>query len=283
MTETLTSQYREIPLDLIDVLPGRRAVDPNWVETLAADFNDRGQRTPIEVIQRGDRFQLVSGGHRVAAGSLNKQQSISAIVKQPADFAHDAQIKLAEIVENFMRRELSTLDRSFDVAAWREIFEAVKGAVRVGRKPKAGNSLKSETISGDDLDDMSGRFAASFTEAAQRSLGLSRPAVFRHLKIAALGENVRQRISLLPIADNQSELLALAGEPEARRLAIVEHLLAGATSVVDAIAIMDDIAPSLPREPYERMSETFSRLKAEQQYRFFDLHEDAIAAWMASR
>jgi len=284
-TSVGVQEYRDIAIELVDVLPGRRALDPNWVETLAADFKERGQRTPIEVIQRGDRFQLVSGGHRVSAGRLNRQATISAIVKQPADFAHDAQIKLAEIVENFMRRELSALDRAFDVAAWREIFELVRGEVKRGgnRRGKV-QSLKSETLNGSaDLDTISHLFADNFTVAAQKALCLSRAAVFRSLTIAGIGETARQAIALLPIADNQTELLALAAEPEARRATIVEHLVAGAASVADAIAIIDDLAPSLPREPYERISETFSRLKAEQQYRFFDLHEDAIAAWMASR
>lgn len=120
VTETLTSEHRQIPIDQIDVLAGRRALDPNWVETLATDFRARGQRTPIEVIQRQERFQLVSGGHRVAAAKLNMQSSIIALVKQPADFASEAEVKLAEIVENFMRRELSALDRAMDVAAWRD-------------------------------------------------------------------------------------------------------------------------------------------------------------------
>jgi ParB family chromosome partitioning protein len=283
LTETLTSEHREIPLDRIDILSGRRALDPNWVETLAADFKARGQRTAIEVIQRAERFQLVSGGHRVGAASFNDQSTIIALVKQPADFASEAEIKLAEIVENFMRRELSALDRAMDVAAWREIFEAVKGTIKMGRKPKADNSLKSETISEADLDGMSERFAATFTEAAQKALGLSRPAVFRHLKIASIGESVRQLISLLPIADNQSELIALVGHPQARQLAIAEQLVGGAANVADAIAILDNLPPPPMVATWERMSERFARLKPAEQELFFSLHADAFLKWHASR
>lgn len=274
---------RDIPLDLIDVLHGRRALDPNWVETLAADFKVRGQRTPIEVLASGDRFRLVFGGHRVAARKLNGDVVVSAIVKQPKDFAGDAEIKLAEIVENFMRRELSALDRAFDVAAWREIFETVKGTIKAGRKPKARNSLKSETISDDDLDALSAQFADGFSEAAQKALRLSRPAVFRHLKIAELGEASRQRISLLPIADNQSELLTLVAQPAPRRVLIIDKLIAGASSVTDAIAIIDDTPPVMAMARWEKVSETFSRLPAAEQHSFFSLHEDAILQWVASR
>jgi ParB family chromosome partitioning protein len=286
LTETLTSEHREIRLDLLDILPGRRAQDPNWVETLAADFRARGQRTPIEVIQRADRFQLVSGGHRVGAARFNGQSTIIALVKQPADFASEAEIKLAEIVENFMRRELSALDRAMDVAAWREIFEAVKGTVKRGGDRRSGSKSQLETlIAGPDqaLDDMSARFAATFTDAAQKALGLSRPAVFRHLKIASIGESVRQLISLLPIADNQSELIALVGHPQARQLAIAEQLVAGAANVADAIAILDNLPPPPMVATWERMSERFARLKPAEQELFFSLHADAFLKWHASR
>lgn len=264
-----------IPVDAIDVLAGRRVLDPNWVKTLAADFHDRGQRTPIEVIQTGERYRLVVGGHRLAAVSLVGWSHIDAIVNAPEDFANEAEIRLAEIVENFMRRELSVLDRAMDVAAWREIYEAVKGAVKPGRKTKAQAD--------DELDEISRKFATNFTEAAQKALGLSRDAIFRSLKIARIGESIRQRIALHDIADNQSELLALVGHPVDRQAAIVNRLLAGAGSVADAIAIIDNLAPEIPQAAWERMSERFSRLKSDEQARFFALHEEAILAWMASR
>lgn len=283
MTEILVPNHREISIDQIDVLPGRRALDPNWVETLAADFRERGQRTPGEVLVTGDRYRLIVGGHRLAARKHNGDTTFTAIVKLPSAFASEAEIKLAEIVENFMRRELSALDRAFDVADWRDVFEAVKGPVKVGRKAKSGNSLKSETISDADLAALSSRFADGFAEAAQRALRLSRPAVFRHLKIAQLGETIRQRIALLPIAENQSELLALVGEPTARRLAIVDRLLEGAANVADAIAILDNTPPAQPMARWEKVSETFSRLPASDQHNFFRLHEDAILQWVASR
>jgi ParB family chromosome partitioning protein len=276
---------RHIALDLIDVPAGRRALDPNWVEALAGDFRERGQQTAIEVIQRGERFQLVYGGHRFAAASFNKWPTIRTIVRQPSEFAGAAQIKLAEIVENFFRRELSALDRAFDVAAWREIYEAVNGEVKRGGDRRSGNqSRKSATLIDDPaLAELSALFADNFTVAAQKALRLSRDAVFRSLKIARLGERVRQRISLLPIANNQSELLSLQAQPVPRQDAIIDRLIAGAVRVADAIAIIDDIAPATPMARWEKVSETFSRLPAAEQHNFFSLHEDAILQWVASR
>lgn len=278
------NEYQDIDVALIDVPAGRRELDPNWVEALGADMAERGQRTPIEVLAIGSRFRLVAGRHRLAARILHKSPTVRALVKQPADFANEAEIRLAEIVENFMRRELSVLDRAFDVAAWREIFETVRGTVQRGGDRRSKAKLQDATLIGDEaLDAVSLKFAANFTDAAQKALGLSKDAIFRALKIARLGDDLRQRISLLPIADNQSELLALVGQPEARQHAIVGHLVAGAANVADAIAILDDAPPTVAQAAWERMSERFSRLKADEQARFFALHEDAIVAWMASR
>lgn len=284
MTQTLTSEHREIAVDLIDVLPGRRELDPNWVEALAADFNERGQRTPIEVIARGERFQLVAGRHRIGAVLFNGDLVIKALVKQPEAFATEADIKLAEIVENFMRRELSVLDRAMDVAAWREIFEAVKGTVKRGGDRRSGSKSQVATLIDDaDFDAASGRFAANFTDAAQKALGLSKDAIFRALKIARVGESIRQRIALMPIADNQSELLALVGHPAARQASIVDQLVAGAANVADAIAIIDDLPPPETVASWERMSERFSRLNPSHQALFFQLHEESILQWLAGR
>ncbi|MBN9333264.1 ParB N-terminal domain-containing protein [Devosia sp.] len=275
---------RHIDTLLIDVPEGRRVLDPDWVSTLAADFRLRGQQTAIELIQRGDRFQLVYGAHRLDAAKVAEWTSIRAIVRQPGEFISAAQVKLAEIVENFMRRELSVLDRAFDVAAWREIFEAVNGEVKRGGDRRGKQSLKSETLIDDaQLDALSSVFADNFTVAAQKALRLSKAAVFRSLKIARLGEHARQRISLLSIADNQTELLALCEEPSARQALIIDKLLDGAVSVADAIGIIDNLAPEQPAAVWERMSERFARLPSADQHQFFTLHEDAILQWVASR
>ncbi|MBJ3783381.1 hypothetical protein [Devosia sediminis] len=275
---------RDIALSLIDVPEGRRALDPDWVATLAAEFKIAPQRTAIDLLQVGERYQLVTGGHRFAAKVLAEHVSIRAVIWQARDFAHHAQIKLVEIAENFMRRELSVLDRAFDVAAWRDVYETVQGAVKRGGDRRSKSKLQLATLIDDDtLRMVSEQFATTFTVEAQRALGLSRDAVFRLLKIARIGEGNRQRISLLPIANNQSELLALQGHPAPRQSAIIDRLLDGAASVADAIAIIDDKPPMPVMAKWEKVSETFSRLPASDQANFFSLHEDAILQWVASR
>lgn len=275
---------RDVPLELIDVPSGRRALDPDWVDTLAAEFATTPQHTAIDLLQRDQRFELVTGGHRYAAKVKAQHATIRAVVWQERDFAHRAQIKLVEIAENFMRRELSALDRAFDVAAWRDVYETLQGAVKRGGDRRSKSKSQVETLIGDEAMSVAAEtFAATFTVAAQRALGLSRANVFRSLKIAGLGEAARHRISLLPIADIQSELLALVAEPAARQALIIDKLVDGAASVADAVAIIDDLPPSLQLSAWEKMSERFSRMRAADQHQFFALHEEAILQWVAER
>lgn len=265
----------DIALALIDVPSDRRRLDPKWVDTIAALFESQGQLSPIEVIARGERYQLVFGAHRRAAGIKAGWATIRAVVMDAATFASEAEIKLREITENLARREPSVLDRSVDITKWREIYEAAHRINKGGRRAKDV-----------DPEELSANFALSFSEAAQRAFDLSRRTIFLALKIASIAAPLRELISLHPVADNQSELLQLAAEPPERQRQIVElltRLALPAANVADAIAIMDS-KPERPREAaWQKIATGFSRLKEAEQNRFFDLHEASIQRWLATR
>lgn len=268
-----------IDVALVDVAAGRRKLDPAWVETLADLFSSQGQKTPIEVLATGERYRLVFGHHRLAAAKLLGYRAIQAVVKTPEEFASAADIRLAEITENLARRDLSVLDKSVDVASWREIYEATSGTVKRGRPSKLSQVA---TIS----DDHAERFAASFSEAARKTLGLNRDAVSRAMRIASIDADVRDRIALHAIADNQSELLALATETPQRQADIAALLTAEpaqAVTVADAIATLDRLPKPAKVAGWQKVADGFSRLKEADQRRFFQLHEAAILAWLKER
>lgn len=282
-------ELKQINVAEIIVLPGRRAIDPDWVEALAVDIAARGQTTPIEVCATNDGYRLVAGAHRLAAFQHNFHTVITAVVKQPKDYATEADIKLDEIAENFLRRELSVLDRAVDVAAWREIFEAVQGAVKRGgdrRSKKAKNqSSKSATLMPVvELQKISEHFSMSFTEASRQALGLGRDAVFRALRIAAIEVVARGRIALHPMADNQSELLALAAQPDVRQGPITQLILSGeAANVAAAIATIDKLPALAGIKPWQKVVNGFSALPEKDQALFFEVHNAAIIQWQADR
>lgn len=269
-----TRVISDIDVSLVDVAAGRRKLDPAWAAALAELFHTQGQKTPIEVIATGDRYRLVFGLHRLEAARLTKT-AVQAIIKSAEDFASEAEIVLAEITENLARRELSALDRAVDIARWREIYEATHQLNKGGRKAK-----------GVDPEELSANFALSFSEAAQQAFGISRRAVFNALKIASIHADVRDRVALHAIADNQSELLAIAAEPPNRQADIVALLVCEppqAGNVTDAIAILDRAPKPQPEPRWQKLSDTFSSLKPAEQTRFFELQEGAIRLWLKER
>ncbi|MBX3580790.1 MAG: ParB N-terminal domain-containing protein [Rhizobiaceae bacterium] len=277
------STESQIPVSAITVPQGRRRLDLDWVEALADQFKTAGQQTAIEVLQEGEAYRLIFGGHRLAAAKHAGWETIRAIVKTPDEFTSEAQIRLREISENLLRRELSVLDRSVDIAAWREIYEATHGTVTKGRKAKLSQVA---TISGTAADDGAERFATSFSEAARRALGVNRDAISRAMKIASIPADLRGWIALHPIADNQSELLLLSAQSEERQEAICGMLTQEppvASNVAEAIAKLDD-APPVAKDPaWMKVSTGFSKLPQRDQHAFFDLHADAIALWQKGR
>lgn len=269
-----------ISIDAITTPAGRRRLDLAWVETLSWLISEQGQKTPIELVRDGQTLTLVAGAHRLEAMRRFGSKTIAAIVRDRSDFESEAQIALAEITENLARRELSVLDRAVDIARWRDIYEATNNVTGRGR-PKKRGKVDEETS-----EEISRTFATNFPEKAQQVLGVARDSIFRALRIARIGADVRHRISLLPLADNQSELLALAAESPDRQAKIAEMLgaetpLAG--SVAEAIAILDRAPKPVKLERYQKLSNAFSALSVKQQDAFFELHADAIERWLKAR
>ena len=267
----------DIKIALIDVRPGRRRIDPSWVKTLADLMATPGDCAPIEVVFRGERYDLVFGGHRLGVAHLKGWDEIPAIVKEPSAFANEAAITLREITENLARRELSVLDRAVDITRWCDLYQATHQISKGGRSKKGGSEIAEE---------LTAKFAVSFSKAAQSTLGISERAIFLALKIATISADLRDRIALHAVADNQSELLLLASQTADRQAQIVElitRIALPAASVSDAIAIIDR-KPTRQRDAaWQKAAAIFSRLKESEQDRFFDLHEGAIQRWLANR
>ena len=276
----MTRQARIIDILRIDTSNRLRPINPVWVETLAEAIGRGEMLPPIEIVERGDRFVLASGGHRLAAHRHAGLTEIEAHVFAAADFADEAAIRLREIKENMLRYELTALDRSVHLATWKEIWEAAATPTKRGRKPKDAISEKLPQNS-------AAIFAGSFSAAAASALRLSERSIQVAVQIAiGIDPGVRERIAVAPIADVQSELLQLAAQHPDRQAKIAALLLAeppGATSVADAVAIIDRVPAPAAQAPWEKLSDRFARLSEREQVRFFAAHEEAIERWMATR
>ncbi|QHW25852.1 ParB-like nuclease domain-containing protein [Rhizobium leguminosarum bv. viciae 248] len=277
-----------VPLALVDLSSDQRKYSQTTIQAMAENIAVFGQRQAIEVVTLGDRYQLVFGKLRFEAISFLGQAEIRANVKRQEEFSAQVTPRLVSIVENMARSELTKLDRSIAIADWCALYRAAQGPLKPG--PKSASAERAELslnliLNSADTELMaaSAAFSASFSEAAQHFLGVSRAAVFRALKIAAIPGLQRDRIALHPLADNQSELTALADEPADRQAAILDLILGErARNVAEALGLLDE-RPRVTKHSWELVAEKFARMVEPDQDRFFDLQEPAIVRWMAKK
>ena len=268
--------YKSIEIAKIDTTGRLRPINPTWSRAMSETL-ERGEKLPpIEVVERGDAYRLIAGGHRVDAHRLVGLTMIDAEVYSASAFADEAAIRLREIKENMLRFELTALDRAVHLATWKEIHEAAYTPPKRGRKSKK--------IDPEKLAQDSAAFSMSFSKAASEALRISERSIQVAVQIASgIGQEIRERIAQAPIADVASELLQLSHQDDERQTAIVDLLLAEepqAATVAEAIAILDRIPAPAKLNGWERVSDKFSRLSQADQYRLFAAHADAIDRWL---
>lgn len=265
---------KTINIDDIDATGRLRVTRPDWVDVFAEQVAAGKKMSAIEVATKPDgTYWLIAGAHRLAGHVKAGCTTIDADVM---DIADAGARRLREIEENFYKVGLTELDRCVAIAAWKELYEATNPPPKRGRK-------SAEEIA----EDTSAIFAESFSSAAAKVIGITDRAVRTAVSIAvAIPEEVRTQIALLPVADHQAQLIALAREPLWKQREIAKLLLdddSGIDTVADAIAAIDKTPAPARAQAWEKLSNTFSKLKEAQQYAFFDAHSDAIRAWMMSK
>jgi len=279
---------REIPVALIDIGREHRKHAQYAVQAMAESIGVRGQLQAIEVIEAGERYSLTFGRLRLDAVRHLNAPTIRALVRTQAEFASEAELRLRSISENLLHNPLTALRRSVDIADWCAIYRAAQPELKPGPKPSSPTSaelsLNFRLNSDAALLEASEQFSASFSEAAQAFLRISRSGVFRALRIASIPSLQRDRIELHPLADSEGELYKLGGIKEAdRQTSVIDLILTGkAVTVEDALALIEGRTKTVS-EAWEKVAEKFGRLLEPQQDRFFDLNEAAVIRWQAKR
>lgn len=285
---TPAANIRSIELARIDDSNRLRPVNPGVVAALVEAALAGADWGPIRVVDHGETFKLVFGAARVAAARLSGSETIVADVRSVEEYPDDASIRLDEIRENFVRSELTKLDRAVNLAAWKAIYEAdVAVAKHGGKRRGAGRKIKCQTIGkAGPAAGLPVPFAQRFSLAAAAFLGISEGSVKLAVQISAgLDIDVRARIAFADIAQNQNELLLLAREAPARQHALLDLLLASppaAHSIAEAIAVLDK-SPIVRLQGWQRLASTFARLKPAEKRAFYAAHEDSIRAFIADR
>lgn len=109
---------RELPIDMIDVRKDARVIDENTVAGLAESIAEVGLINAIRVRAVDNRWEVVTGAHRLAA---HKRLGLADIMATVVD-ADDLRAELAMIDENLMRAELSPADRAQQTARRKAIY-----------------------------------------------------------------------------------------------------------------------------------------------------------------
>lgn len=178
-----------ITISDIDIPESRREVNSAAVKRLADSIDKIGLRHPITVREKGDRYILVAGRHRIEAYKKMDIEHIPAtIVKMTNDDA-----RLWEIAENLHRAELTKLERDDNIAEWIKITE------------RQSNSQSGR------MDGRGGRQPG--VEAAARELGVERHDAHRAVKVASLSDEAKDAARETGLDDNRSALLEAASKP----------------------------------------------------------------------
>lgn len=262
------SDLRDIPISQIAVSDDRaRGLDPAWVEGLAAIIEAEGLIQPIAVQANGEAFQLIAGGHRLAACKGLRWKAIPAVIYSE-DFG-DAD--LIETLENLARRELSALDRAKHLARFKDAYEAKHGAIERGGDRKSAK-----------VQDQSADIALwSFHETVAEKTGLSRRSVFSYISVwnGLLPAGYERLCTLEGLASNLSQLKQLSEQSHDRQdqaLGLIETDPKIST-VGDALNALDGIE----RQPVGEKKVTvargaWARLNQEQRFEFLSGCEDEV-------
>lgn len=173
-TVTRAVKGMTLSLDDIEIPSSVRPYNATAVVELSKSIAAIGLQSAPTVIERGGRYVLVAGRHRIEALRLLKHKSVLVRV---VDF-NDLEAKLWTIAENLHRAELTTEQRYEQIAEYARLakekreFEGV--SARCAQKPQGGRPE-----SGDSL--------------AARDLGIERDTVRRAQHYAALPADLKER------------------------------------------------------------------------------------------
>ncbi|MEN6546532.1 MAG: DNA methyltransferase [Armatimonadia bacterium] len=182
------------------IIPEGRVARQERVLEIAASIADIGQLQAALLKPDGT---LVAGLHRFRACEHLGHETIEARVLT----LDDVRMKLAEIDENLIRRELVALERAELVLERKQLYEALHPAAV---RPTGGRPTQN------------GEVPPPFTKVTAKLEGRSPRTVQQDVQIASdIPQDVRDQLRKTPIAANKQELLKLArrDEPTQRKLA----------------------------------------------------------------
>lgn len=215
---TVGGPVRAIRIDRIDIPADRiRSVTEADAQAIADSIREVGQLQPIGVRAKGgDKYDLIYGGHRIAACRILGKATIEARLLT----AEGLQARLCEIDENLGRRDLDALDRAASYAERKRVYEELYPSTKQGTAGKQAIENKETAKIAVWTPVLS--FAAATANATGKAERSVRRAVQMH---AALAPAVRARLAGTALARQEGELFRLSRLAPTEQARVVELLL----------------------------------------------------------
>ena len=228
-------QTLDLAIKDIDVPADRaRNFSEEGAQALASIIAAQGLQHPISVRATGDRYQLVSGLHRLRAFEINGEITIPARLSYVKT---DDQARLEEVMENLGRNELIALDRCHHLYELKGVWERTHPNFANGggnqRQKSGGKTIPTEMASE----------VFGFAAATAEKIGLSKRAINIAVKIwIGLTPATRSRLTGLDIARKQTELKLLSEQKprvQEQVLDLIADADSGVASVGEALAYLE--------------------------------------------
>lgn len=110
MTKKESRKVHDVKLGLIDrpEVPDRISIDPEYIKDLTASIKEIGLRNPIELVPRGNRYEIVQGDCRVMAFNALLQDTIPAFISELTE----EEISVIRATENLQRKDLTIIEEA---------------------------------------------------------------------------------------------------------------------------------------------------------------------------
>jgi N6-adenosine-specific RNA methylase IME4 len=194
-------------------IPENRMRPVGNLDALIESMGTIGQLCPVVL---SESLTLIAGLHRIeAAKSLGWTQVKASIVT-----VSDIDAQIAEIDENLIRNELTTLERSVHIARRKELYIAKFPETKHGGAGRRGSG-NGQTVSENEI--------VSFSEDTAKKTGVSRRTIEHDVKIGTMPDAVIDALRGSAIEDRKTDLVALSRLPEPEQMIVVERLKSAAT------------------------------------------------------
>ncbi len=228
-----------IPMDPASIIvpEGRlRSVDPLTVQQLVESVSSIGLQSPISVRPNPDDTGtciLVTGAHRLEAIRALEWPLIDTLLIDGSE----QQIRLIEVSENLIRKELTRLGRARSLREYKHL------CIALGTAPSRGGDQRPPDKSGNEA-------TPSWANKTGEILGLALRTVDRAVKIAdGIPDPLAEALEKTPIANREGDLFLLTQMPADEQDDIL-HRLQEAQSPPNTLKdILPPADPPPPTDP----------------------------------